>query len=196
MHSMHLDICVRYVFSLQEKFVRKVQSRVFATIWKTLVGKKFLKSVHNYNSFLIVWHDFCFCTFSVLFSLPAEVSLKISWKSNDKFMKQKQCITIKKNCFNYEQTLGIFFLTSVFEIKATSKKQLNEQMLSNLNNHSLGLPFSVTSLFELSVAQPTKLNFCKKEWILQKTILFILHEETKSIASRNMPSVECAPKIS
>ena len=49
----------------------------------------------------------------------------------------------KKNCFNYEQTLGTFFLTSVFEIKAktlNSKKQLNEQTLSNLNNHSLGLP--------------------------------------------------------
>ena len=79
----------------------------------------------------------------------------------------------KKNCFNYERTLGTFFLTSVFEIKATSKKQLNEQMLSNLNNHSLGLPFSVTSLFEPSVAQPTKLNFCKKEGILQKKLFYL-----------------------
>ena len=128
---MHLDICVRYIFSLQGKFLRKVQSRVFATISKTLVGKKFLKSVHSYNSFF-VWHDFCFCTFFAY----------VSWKSNNKLMKPKLCKTIR-NCFNYERALGTFFLTSVFEIMAktlNSKKQLNEQMLSNLNNHSLGLP--------------------------------------------------------
>ena len=53
MHFSYLDICVRYVFSLQEKFLRKVQSRVFATIAKTLVGKKFPKSVPNYNSFFL-----------------------------------------------------------------------------------------------------------------------------------------------
>ena len=47
-----------------------------------------------------------------------------------------------KNCLDYERTLGTFFLTSVVEMKAktlNSKKQLNEQTLSNLNNHSLGL---------------------------------------------------------
>ena len=44
--------------------------------------------------------------------MSAEVTLKISWKSNEKSLKQKLYITLKY-CFNHEQNLiGIVILIS------------------------------------------------------------------------------------
>ena len=99
-------------------------------------------------------------------------------------MKPKLCKTIR-NCFNYERALGTFFLTSVFEIMAktlNSKKQLNEQMLSNLNNHSLGLPKRDLTLRaqrctanQIKILAKKNVSY-KKEWILQKNLLYLSYQ--------------------
>ena len=64
-----------------------------------------MKSIHFKNSVLLFCMIFDWLIFHYFFQLmPAEVSLTISWKSNEKLVNQKLCKTIK-HCFYNECSL-------------------------------------------------------------------------------------------
>ena len=94
-----------------------------------------------------------FCIIFVLsnfWHLSAEVSLEISWKSNEKLLKQNLSKTLK-NCLNYEQTLIIIYLFFIRLIQ--EEKQTTEQRAEELESR-VGSVEHMNLLLQQSVGGP------------------------------------------